>query len=84
MKLETSIMSQTTHIVGPVEHYRPVTSREDVRQLAALRLTGEGAGYALYPQSAEEEDILNAMIADEEVAACGYADGLPGYYQLTR
>ena len=84
MKLETSIMSQTSVIAGPYEHYLPVNSPADVLRLAEHRLTGEGAGHALYPQSAAEEAVLAGMVSAETAVACGYADGLPGYYQVLR
>ena len=75
MKFETSIMSMTSYLAGPVEHSQPVTTADDVRQMVKYHaLTGEGAGYCLYPESAAEEQILLDMGAEStHVDAMGQA-----------
>jgi len=84
MKIVTSRLSQTSIVAGPYEHYRPCSTPEQIRTMVADHgLTGEGASYALYPDSEAEEAILRAMVADGE-AVEGHCDtmGLPMYYQV--
>jgi len=84
MKLETSIMSQTSYISGPYEHSAPCRTAAELRGMVEqLALTGEGASHALYPDSEAEEAVLRAMVADGE-AVEGHCDamGLPMYYQV--